>query len=109
MATSMLRESPGARHGRGLDVLPTWIRETSPNLTAGANFGYLLVWVLVVANAMAVLVHYQSAKPRPATGLSLAELLARRLGMPARRRYWPKPRSWPAPPSLPKPSAAPWP
>ena len=31
------------------------------NLTAGANFGYLLVWVLVAANLMAVLVQYQSA------------------------------------------------
>ncbi|MEN0072198.1 MAG: divalent metal cation transporter, partial [Propionicimonas sp.] len=30
------------------------------NLTAGARYGYLLVWVLVAANAIAVFVQYQS-------------------------------------------------
>ena len=28
------------------------------NLTAGARYGYLLLWVLIVANAIAVLVQY---------------------------------------------------
>lgn len=58
------------------------------NLTAGANFGYLLVWVLVAANLMAVLVQYQSAKLGLATGLSLPEILGRRLGTGRRRLYW---------------------
>lgn len=58
------------------------------NLTAGANFGYLLVWVLVAANLMAVLVQYQSAKLGLATGLSLPEILGRRLGTRRRRLYW---------------------
>ncbi|WP_455837006.1 Nramp family divalent metal transporter [Pseudarthrobacter siccitolerans] len=58
------------------------------NLTAGANFGYLLVWVLVAANAMAVLVQYQSAKLGLATGLSLPEILGRRLNTRRRRLYW---------------------
>jgi manganese transport protein len=58
------------------------------NLTAGANYGYLLVWVLVVANAMAVLVQYQSAKLGLATGLSLPEILGKRLGTKRRRLYW---------------------
>jgi manganese transport protein len=58
------------------------------NLTAGANYGYLLVWVLVVANAMAVLVQYQSAKLGLATGMSLPEILGKRLGNKARRLYW---------------------
>ena len=58
------------------------------NLTAGANFGYLLVWVLVAANLMAVLVQYQSAKLGLATGLSLPEILGRRLGKRRRRLYW---------------------
>lgn len=31
------------------------------DLTAGAQYGYLLVWVLVAANGMAVLVQYLSA------------------------------------------------
>lgn len=58
------------------------------NLTAGANYGYLLVWVLVAANAMAVLVQYQSAKLGLATGLSLPEILGKRLGTKRRRLYW---------------------
>ena len=32
------------------------------NFAAGAGYGYLLVWVVVVANAMAMLVQYLSAK-----------------------------------------------
>jgi manganese transport protein len=58
------------------------------NLTAGANYGYLLVWVLVVANAMAVLVQYQSAKLGLATGMSLPEILGKRLSAGRRRLYW---------------------
>ncbi|HKU29867.1 MAG TPA: Nramp family divalent metal transporter [Arthrobacter sp.] len=58
------------------------------NLTAGANYGYLLVWVLVAANIMAVLVQYQSAKLGLATGHSLPELLGKRLGTRQRRLYW---------------------
>lgn len=58
------------------------------NLTAGAKYGYLLVWVLVAANAMAVLVQYQSAKLGLATGLSLPEILGKRLGTKRRRLYW---------------------
>ena len=58
------------------------------NLTAGASFGYLLVWVLVAANAMAVLIQYQSAKLGLATGMSLPEILGQRLGTRRRRAYW---------------------
>ncbi len=58
------------------------------NLTAGASYGYLLVWVLVMANAMAVLVQYQSAKLGLATGMSLPEILGKRLGTKRRRLYW---------------------
>ena len=58
------------------------------NLTAGARYGYLLVWVLVAANAIAVFVQYQSAKLGIVTGHSLPELLGRRLGTGARRAYW---------------------
>ena len=38
------------------------------NLTAGAQFQYLLLWVLVAANAIAVLVQYLSAKLGVVTG-----------------------------------------
>ncbi|MEN2739738.1 Nramp family divalent metal transporter [Microbacterium sp. X-17] len=58
------------------------------NLTAGARYGYLLVWVLVAANGIAVFVQYQSAKLGIVTGRSLPELLGARLGTGARRAYW---------------------
>ncbi|MCX6500052.1 MAG: Nramp family divalent metal transporter [Arthrobacter sp.] len=58
------------------------------NLTAGAKYGYLLVWVLVVANVMAVLVQYQSAKLGIVTGKSLPEILGERLRPAWRRAFW---------------------
>jgi manganese transport protein len=58
------------------------------NLTAGARYGYLLLWVLVIANLIAVLVQYQSAKLGIVTGRSLPELLGERLGTAPRRLYW---------------------
>ncbi|MCU1440135.1 MAG: mntH [Rhodoglobus sp.] len=58
------------------------------NLTAGARYGYLLLWVLVVANAIAVLVQYQSAKLGIVTGQSLPEILGERLKTGPRRMYW---------------------
>ena len=58
------------------------------NLTAGARYGYLLLWVLIVANAIAVLVQYQSAKVGIVTGRSLPELLGERLTNGPRRAYW---------------------
>ena len=47
------------------------------NASAGARYGYLLVWVVVVANMMAWLVQYLSAKLGLTTGQSLPELLGR--------------------------------
>lgn len=58
------------------------------NITAGARYGYLLVWVLVMANAMAGLVQYQSAKLGLVTGRTLPELVGARLGRPARLAFW---------------------
>ena len=58
------------------------------NLTAGAEYGYLLVWVLVASNAMAVLVQYLSAKLGLVTGRSLPELLAVRMGRRTRLSFW---------------------
>ena len=58
------------------------------NLTAGARYGYLLLWVLILANAIAVLVQYQSAKLGIVTGRSLPELLGERLKNGPRRVYW---------------------
>lgn len=58
------------------------------NLTAGAQHGYLLIWVLVLANAMAVLIQYLSAKLGLVTGSSLPELLGERMRRPSRIAYW---------------------
>ncbi|KAJ1683434.1 hypothetical protein LUZ63_021351 [Rhynchospora breviuscula] len=59
------------------------------NMTAGARFGYLLVWVVVLGNVMAWLIQYLSAKLGLVTGLSLPEVLGQRLRRPwARRAYW---------------------
>lgn len=59
------------------------------NMTAGARFGYLLVWVVVLGNTMAWLIQYLSAKLGVVTGRSLAETLGERLHRPwARRTYW---------------------
>lgn len=58
------------------------------NLTAGARYGFLLVWVLVLANSMAVVVQYQSAKLGLVTGRTLPELVGERLRRPARLAFW---------------------
>ncbi|GAB3456681.1 Nramp family divalent metal transporter [Kineococcus endophyticus] len=58
------------------------------NLTAGAGYGYLLLWVLVAANGMAVLVQYLSAKLAVVSGSTLPEALRDRLGRKARLAYW---------------------
>lgn len=58
------------------------------NLTAGAEHGYLLVWVLVVSNLMAVLIQYTSAKLGLVTGQSMPELLRGRLRTRGRLAYW---------------------
>ncbi|MFT4306567.1 MAG: Nramp family divalent metal transporter [Microbacterium sp.] len=59
------------------------------NMTAGARFGYLLVWVVVAANLAAWLVQYLSAKLGVVTGRSLPQLLGARMRNPwGRRAYW---------------------
>ncbi len=58
------------------------------NLTAGARYGYLLLWVLVAASAMAVLIQYRSAALGLVTGRSLPALVGERLGRRWRLAYW---------------------
>ncbi|QEO14735.1 divalent metal cation transporter [Agromyces intestinalis] len=59
------------------------------NMTAGAQYGYLLVWVVVIGNVMAWLIQYLSAKLGIVTGRSLPEVLGARLrNRWARRAYW---------------------
>ena len=59
------------------------------NMTAGAQYGYLLVWVVLAGNIMAWLIQYLSAKLGVVTGQSLPEVLGTRVRRPwARRAYW---------------------
>jgi manganese transport protein len=58
------------------------------NVSAGAQFGFLLVWVILVANVMAGLVQYLSAKLGLVTGRSLPETVADRSRTPTRIAYW---------------------
>jgi manganese transport protein len=48
------------------------------NISGGAKFGYLLLWVVLAANLVAMLVQSQSAKLGIATGKNLAELCRER-------------------------------
>ncbi len=48
------------------------------NIAAGSQFGYLLLWVVLVANLMAMLIQYLSAKLGIATGKNLPELCRER-------------------------------
>ena len=54
------------------------------NLSAGSQYGYLLVWVLVVANSMAVIANTCRPSSGLVTGRSLPEILGVRLPRSAR-------------------------
>ncbi|WP_456093761.1 Nramp family divalent metal transporter [Nocardioides terrigena] len=58
------------------------------NITAGSTYGYLLVWVIVVSNVMAMLIQYLSAKAGVATGMSLPALCRAHLPRPVVRGLW---------------------
>jgi manganese transport protein len=55
------------------------------NVAGGAKYGFLLVWVVLAANLMAMLVQYLSAKVGVATGRNLPELC---------REHFPRPVTW---------------
>jgi manganese transport protein len=58
------------------------------NFSSGAKFGYALVWVVVVANLMAMLVQYQSAKVGVVTGRDLPELCRDHFPKAVSRGLW---------------------
>jgi manganese transport protein len=58
------------------------------NISAGAQFGFALLWVIVLANVMAGLVQYLSAKLGLVTGRSLPESIGAKLNRPARLAFW---------------------
>ncbi len=55
------------------------------NIAGGATYGYLLLWVLLAANLMAMLIQNLSAKIGIATGRNLPELC---------REHFPRPVTW---------------
>jgi len=58
------------------------------NLTGGSAYGYTLVWVVVLASAMAMLVQYLSAKLGLATGQNLPEAIRDRCSSPVLYVLW---------------------
>jgi manganese transport protein len=58
------------------------------NFSAGARYGYALVWVIVLANLMAMLVQYLSAKTGVATGRDLPELCREHFPRPVSLGLW---------------------
>lgn len=58
------------------------------NIQAGAQYGYMLLWVVVWANLMAALIQLLSAKLGLAAGESLASMLGKRLPRWAVYPYW---------------------
>jgi manganese transport protein len=55
------------------------------NIQSGAKYGYVLLWVVVASNLMAMLIQSLSAKLGIATGKNLTELC---------RLYFPRPLVW---------------
>jgi manganese transport protein len=55
------------------------------NIAGGARYGYMLLWVLLAANLMAMLIQNLSAKVGIATGRNLPELC---------REHFPRPVTW---------------
>ena len=58
------------------------------NLAGGAKYGYELVWVIVIANLMAILVQYVTSKAGLCTGRSLPELCRERYGRRVNAVLW---------------------
>ncbi len=92
--------SPRARRGPRLPALyllgPAFVAaiayvdpgNVAANVSAGSQFGFLLLWVIVVANVMAGLVQYLSAKLGLVTGTTLPEAIAARSGTATRIGFW---------------------
>jgi manganese transport protein len=55
------------------------------NIQGGAKYGYMLIWVVIASNLMAMLIQAQSAKLGIATGMNLAEVC---------RAQFPRPVVW---------------
>jgi manganese transport protein len=58
------------------------------NMAGGSQFGYMLLWVVLAANLMAMLIQSMSAKLGIATGLSLPEVCRERFPFPVVVFLW---------------------
>ena len=58
------------------------------NMAGGAGYGYLLLWVVLMANLMAMLIQAMSAKLGVATGKNLAEVCRERFPKPVSVLLW---------------------
>jgi len=58
------------------------------NMAAGSQFGYLLLWVVLAANLMAMLIQSMSAKLGIATGMNLPEVCRERFPRPVSFLLW---------------------
>lgn len=93
-ANTALRDSPRGRlRGRLLLLGPAFVAAIAyvdpgnfaTNFSAGSSYGYLLVWVIVAANLMAMVIQSLSAKLGLATGQNLCEVS---------RQEFPRPVVW---------------
>ncbi len=90
--------APAHHHGNALASIlgPAFVAavayvdpgNVAANITSGARYGYLLVWVLIVANLMSVLIQYQSAKLGIVTGKSLPQILGERMSDAGRYMFF---------------------
>ena len=58
------------------------------NIAAGSQFGYMLLWVILASNLMAMLIQTMSAKLGIATGMNLPEVCRERYSRPVSRGLW---------------------
>lgn len=58
------------------------------NFQGGAQFGYQLLWVVLLANLMAMPIQYTSAKLGIVTGMSLPQVCGARFRAPVRWGLW---------------------
>ena len=58
------------------------------NVAAGSQFGYMLLWVILASNLMAMLIQSMSAKLGIATGMNLPEVCRARYPKPVSRALW---------------------
>lgn len=98
MSTSLAERRTTFQRARSATVLlgPAFVAaiayvdpgNVASNISAGAKFGYLLVWVIVMANVMAGLVQFLSAKLGLVTGMSLPEAVREKASRRVRLAYW---------------------